>query len=308
MLQTLGQGVSFGPKRVSFRANARGWGMGEGGVSIMRNKKRTSGFTLIELLVVIAIIAILASLLLPALAKAKAKAHQALCLNNFKQLGIMMQLYADDHEDKVVHNGNGLIKKTWVGGVFSSRPEDALKPEMLIDKRLSLFGQYIQTKGVYKCPTDKSTHKIGRREMPRLRSYALNSFVGWDTSRGQGEPAYRNQPNPRYQSYLKMADSARGPAEIFTFVEVHPVSLCRPFYGVNMKQNFYHVPAGHHAGSSALGYMDGSTKVRKWMGKDTKELQVRTKEAHWGNHAHSNMRNPDLVWLQQRATKLKGRR
>ena len=56
-----------------------------------------------------------------------------------------MQLYADDHEDKVVHNGNGLIKKTWVGGVFSSRPEDA-PPEMLIDKRLSLFGQYIQTK------------------------------------------------------------------------------------------------------------------------------------------------------------------
>ena len=67
---------------------------------------------------VIAIIAILASLLLPALAKAKAKAHQAVCLNNFKQLEIMMQLYADDHEDKVVHNGNGLIEKTWVGGVF----------------------------------------------------------------------------------------------------------------------------------------------------------------------------------------------
>ena len=110
-------------------------------------------------------------------------------------------------------------------------------------------------------PTDTSTQKIGRKEMPRLRSYALNSFVGWDTSRGQGEPAYLNQPNPRYQSYLKMADSARGPAEIFSFVEVNPISLFSPFYGVNMYQNFYHMPAGHHAGSSALGDMDGSDSM-----------------------------------------------
>src|SRR6478752_2813904 len=78
-----------------------------------------AGFTLIELLIVVAIIAILASMLLPALGQAKGRAQQGKCLNNLKQLGLLTAMYAQDSNGQIQIDAPLQPGATW-GSILSS--------------------------------------------------------------------------------------------------------------------------------------------------------------------------------------------
>ncbi len=209
---------------------------------------RKQGFTLIELLVVIAIIAILMSVLMPALRLARDHAKRVHCLSNVRTLTLGYLMYKDEHDGRIVpgHTDPG----NWV---LRPPSADASLKEKLDTIREGLLYRYVgETVDVYRCPAD---FRLKHANAVAFRTYSLPGGAN-------GETTSNITPATKYSEIKR-------PAEKYLFLEdIDPRGYNIGSWIMHFNPNHWVDPlAVWHKGQSVMGFADGRAVLHRWEDK-----------------------------------------
>lgn len=250
---------------------------------------RRRGFTLLELLAVIATIAVLASLLLPVLSRAKIKAQRTACFSNLRQLGFAWQLYHNENNGFLAESYPVNNPSVWVQGDMS-KPTEAGNADLIRQGKLYHYNQNV---AIYRCPTDEGLASAGGTTVPKVRSYSMNSFMG---GRAPGIQPIPDTADGYVLFYTKDSELRR-PSDMWVLLDEDERSINDGFFVTDpsggMWIDFPAISAHRHDYSYALNFADGHSEV--WRHRDPRTFQVHANQTEQSG-------NIDLLRLARAAT------
>ena len=267
----------------------------------MNTTQKKGGFTLIELLVVIAIIAILASMLLPALGKAKLKAISANCVGNQRQLALGFTMYANDNNDSMIPTAGNPAGGFWPGwrrpngapanvttGTTRQQAEQFVKNGV----RFGPLFNYVPNAGSYHCPGDL--------RYKRLRPGAGWAYVSYSKANGMNGGGWQGGAQPPYK---RLCDVFQPSAAMVFVEEADPRQFNRGTWVINTQPNAGWVDpfAVFHGISSSFGFADGHAENHKWLESTTIKAAQSSSEGRNSFFWNGGMArlNRDFQWVHR---------
>jgi prepilin-type N-terminal cleavage/methylation domain-containing protein/prepilin-type processing-associated H-X9-DG protein len=230
---------------------------------------RRRAFTLIELLVVIAIIAILASLLLPALAKAKAKSQGIRFMSNSKQLQLAWHLYTMDYNEKLPLNWiGGGAPQAWIQGNVNVLP-DALDDTLI---RKGKLWPYNTAVGIYQCAAAvELPNSLKKNKAMQGKKLVRNCSM--EGRMGGGDPSSQVSDTswvlgPKYPQYKRTTDIVDpSPSKAIVFLDESKESVDDGYFAVQApgSTDWQNAPSTRHNKGCGFSFADGHAEIWRWL-------------------------------------------
>ena len=270
------------------------------------DKMKRRAFTLVELLVVVAIIALLVSILLPALGKARESAKQSMCLSNQRTLGQAWFAYAMDNRN-IVFGGTtrvvqiGERELAWQFSVYhpeeswvatpqydgtNGYPQDWSEELWNLCIEIGTLYPYVETVKVYRCPTKNKTVKGAY--IDETRSYSISSSLYGTPYIGGGQEALE-----REKRTVKSLGAIKMPAARMALIcqgVVTQENWGAESWNPMFLGGWQDVPPVNHGNGTTMSFADGHAEFHRW-------------ETEYGSnfnyYSGISLDDPDLVWAKR---------